>query len=68
MDDDFKDAIKLAVQMLQDRVDNLEAQLGDAFSKINQLERDLSFVENSKIAQIERDVYGLESDLRSHGH
>jgi len=68
MDDDLKNEIKLFIEPLQNRVDNLEIELRDAHSKIDRLERELNFVENSVIEDIKRDVYSLETDVRSHDH
>lgn len=68
MDEDFKKAIRLAVTTLQDRVDNLEGQVIKAHDKIDRLERELSFMETATIAQIQRDVYSVETDVRNHDH
>jgi outer membrane murein-binding lipoprotein Lpp len=59
---------EFAIQTLQARVDNLVSELQEAYARIDRLERDVSYLEHNKIAQVERDVYSLESDVRNHEH
>jgi peptidoglycan hydrolase CwlO-like protein len=68
MDDDIKNQTEFAIEMLQARVDNIVSELQEAYTKIDRLERNVGYLEYNKIAQIERDVYSLESDVRNHEH
>jgi uncharacterized coiled-coil protein SlyX len=69
MDDNYDGgATSRAITSLEDRLDELEIELRSKNNKIDELEREIGFLQFTVIAQLERDIDSLRSDVVNHSH